>query len=328
VNKLLKVAIGIVASLVLLAVAGVSYLKLAFPRVGPAPDMKVELTPARLQRGEYLVRNVADCAGCHSPRLTDEYGLPFDETKTLTGGFEISKLLADIPGEVTSPNLTPVHLASWTDGEVYRAIAEGVNKDGRPLFPMMPYLNFGKLDKEDVLSIIAYLRSLKPAGVEQPASRLAFPFSLIARTIPVKAAHVTRPDPQNSVASGEYLVRAAGCFECHTPVDDHHQPLPGMQGAGGLEFKAHVGDVRFVVRPPNITPDPDTGIGAWDKSTFVAAIRTRAALIGRKTPLGEPNHVMPYRELARMTDQDLGAIYDYLRTLKPVNNKVTRYERL
>lgn len=84
-----------------------------------------------------------------------------------------------------------MHLGSWSDGEIYRAIAEGVNREGRPMFPMMPFLAIGKLDKEDVLSIIAYLRSLRPAGAEQPANSLSFPFNLIARTIPVPAQHVT-----------------------------------------------------------------------------------------------------------------------------------------
>jgi len=65
-----------------------------------------------------------------------------------------------------------------------------------------------------------------------------------------------------------------------------------------------------------------------DKATFLGAIRARASLTGQSVPFGEPNHIMPYRELGRMTDQDLGAIYDYLRTLAPVKNKVTRFEKL
>lgn len=327
-TKLLKILGLAVSALVVLVVAGVTYLKVAFPKVGPAPQMKVELTPARLERGAYLVRNVADCAGCHSPRLFDQYGLPADEGRALTGGFEISKILSDIPGNITSPNLTPVHLGGWSDGEIYRAIAEGVNKDGRAMFPMMPYLAMGKLDREDVLSIIAYLRSLKPAGTEWPANSLSFPFSLISRTIPVPAQHAPRPDPGNAVAYGDYLVRAAGCFDCHTPVDDQHQPIAGMEGAGGQEFKIRKGAAQIVVRPPNLTPDKDTGLGAWDKATFLATIRGRALLIGQSVPFGEPNNIMPYRELARMTDQDLGAIYDYLRTLPPVKNKVTRFAKL
>jgi len=327
-NKLLKILGLAVSALVVLVVAFVTYLRVAFPKVGPAPDMKVELTPARLERGAYLVRNVADCAGCHSPRSLDRYGFPADETRAFTGGFELSKILSDIPGDITTPNLTPVHLGSWSDGEIYRAIAEGVNREGRPIFPMMPYLAIGKLDREDVLSIIAYLRSLEPAGTEQPANSLSFPFSLIARTIPVPARHVTRPDPASAVAYGAYLVRAAGCFDCHTPVDAHHEPIAAMEGAGGQEFKIHSGGTQIVVRPPNITPDRDTGIGAWDKATFLGAIRARASLTGQSVPFGEPNHIMPYRELGRMTDQDLGAIYDYLRTLAPVKNKVTRFEKL
>jgi hypothetical protein len=101
-----------------------------------------------------------------------------------------------------------------------------------------------------------------------------------------------------------------------------------MEGAGGQEFRIRAGAIQIVVRPPNLTPDKDTGIGAWDKATFLATIRSRALLTGQSVPFGQPNNIMPYRELARMTDQDLGAIYDYLRTLPPVKNKVTRFEKL
>jgi mono/diheme cytochrome c family protein len=323
--KILGFALG---GLLALMIAGVTYLKVAFPKVGPAPDLKVERTPARLERGAYLARNVSGCADCHSPRIVDRYGLPSDETKAFTGGFELSKVLADIPGNITTPNLTPVHLASWTDGEIYRAIAEGVNKQGRPLFPMMPYLAVGKLDKEDVLSIIAYLRSLEPAGSEQPENTLSFPFSLIARTIPVPAKHEARPDASNTVAYGAYLTRAGGCFDCHTPVNDHHEPITALEGAGGQEFKLRSGGIQIVLRPPNITPDGDTGIGAWDKATFLSTMRARAKLVGQSVPFGEPNNIMPYRDIARMTDEDLGAVFDYLRTLKPIKNKVTRFEKL
>jgi hypothetical protein len=101
-----------------------------------------------------------------------------------------------------------------------------------------------------------------------------------------------------------------------------------MEGAGGQEYRINSKGRQVVVRPPNITPDPETGIGGWDKATFLNVIRTRARSIGQPAPFGETNHIMPYRELSHLTDQDLGAIYDFLRTLEPVKNRVTRFERL
>lgn len=64
------------------------------------------------------------------------------------------------PGEFYSRNLTPANLRGWTDGEIFRAITAGVNKEGEALFPVMPYRNYSKMDKEDIYDIIAYLRTL------------------------------------------------------------------------------------------------------------------------------------------------------------------------
>src|SRR5690348_13898472 len=97
------IALGsIILLLLVLAGSGLLWVRLALPKVGPAPSLKVEPTPARLERGAYLSKYVADCAGCHSPRLPEQSGLPADEARAFTGGFEISKLLADIPGDITT----------------------------------------------------------------------------------------------------------------------------------------------------------------------------------------------------------------------------------
>lgn len=324
-SRLLFVLVALIGALVL-------YLNLAFPKVGPAPDLHVDSSPARIQRGDYLSHHVANCFACHTPRDYSVYGMPpvSDTAQAFTGGFHISAVLDDIPGEITTPNLTPLHLSTWTDGELYRAITEGVSKDGRPLFPMMPYGNFGSADKEDIYSIIAYLRSLKTAGTEQAASSLSFPFRLIARTLPALANPQAMPSPKDSVKYGAYLVNLAGCFVCHTPVDGHHQPMANMNGAGGFEFKVHLGEVHFVVRSANITPDSATGIGKWNKKDFIDIIRARGKIVdsGLKVSPGAENTFMPYAEYSGMTDADLGAIFDYLHSLAPVSNQVLHFERL
>jgi mono/diheme cytochrome c family protein len=309
----------------------ITYVSIAFPKVGPADQtLKIEITPARVKRGDYLTHHVANCYACHSGRDFEIYGMPPQQAHAFEGGFEISKILDGIPGEITTPNLTPLHLASWSDGELLRAITEGISKDGRVLFPMMPYQHYRTADQEDIYSIIAYLRTLKASGAEQPVNSLKFPFSLIAKTIPAKADFKPMPSPKDSVAYGAYLVNMVGCMDCHTPIDAHHQPLPGMEGAGGQEFKAQYKGVHVVIRPANITQDKETGIGGWTKKQFIADIRAKAEPTVKRVaiPIGEPNHIMPYEELSGMTDQDLGAIFDYLQTLKPVKNQVTRFEKL
>jgi hypothetical protein len=102
--------------------------------------VKVEMTPERVARGEYLFKVAADCGGCHSERDWSKFSAPVvqgGEGK----GFVFPPELA-LPGTVVAPNLTPdpeTGLGAWSDGEKIRAIREGISRDGRALFPMMPY---------------------------------------------------------------------------------------------------------------------------------------------------------------------------------------------
>jgi len=128
--------------------------------------------------------------------------------------------LHGMPGTVVTPNLTPdpeTGIGAWTGGEIVRAIREGVDKDGRTLFPMMPYKAFRKMSDEDVYSVVAYLRSLPPVKRKHPATQLDFPVGLFIRSAPRPVGHVAGPDLADHRAKGEYLVNLAGCLGCHTP---------------------------------------------------------------------------------------------------------------
>jgi mono/diheme cytochrome c family protein len=118
-------------------------------------------------------------------------------------------------------------------------------------------------------------------------------------------------------------VAFAGCADCHTPQDDKGQPLPGMDLAGGNPFRMYTGGV---VHTANITPDKATGIGSWSKAQFFATIRRYQ---GKTLPAinnGDFNTIMPYNTFSRMTDSDLSSIYAYLRTIKPVNHSVVKFD--
>jgi hypothetical protein len=82
--------------------------------------------------------------------------------------------------------------------------------------PLVPYANYGKMDKEDVYDIIAYIRSLPEIKNDNKQSTADFPMSVIINTIPSKAQLVTKPSPSDSVAYGGYLVNVASCGDCHT----------------------------------------------------------------------------------------------------------------
>ena len=133
------------------------------------------------------------------------------------------------------------------------------------------------------------------------------------------------PAASDRVAYGEYMTNAAVCTECHTPIDDQGQPLPGREFAGGFEMKLPGGGV---VRTANITPDADTGIGTWTEQQFVDKFKAFDGAEHRKLTAAEQreNTWMPWYAYAGMTREDLGAIYSYLRTVKPIVNRVKKHK--
>lgn len=304
-----------------IALAGITgYLKFLLPDVEAAEYLEVEVTPERVERGEYLANHVAVCMDCHSSRDWSRYSAPL-VPGTLGQGGEYFGPEMGFPGKFYARNLTPTNLEHWTDGEIYRAITSGVSKDGKALFPVMPYLNYGKMNKEDVYDIIAYLRTLPPMENEIPPSEPNFLMSLILNTIPQDATPTTRPDRSNKVRYGGYLANAAGCIECHTQTKNG-QIIPELAYSGGREFKLPNG----VLHSANITPDLETGIGSWDKDSFVA--RFKAFSNPNATPTlaeDEPNTLMPWVMYAGMEEEDLEAIYAFLQSLEPINNEVVTF---
>jgi mono/diheme cytochrome c family protein len=261
---------------------------------------------------------------CHSTRDWNKFSGPLVPGTLGKGGEEFNQKFG-FPGQFFSKNITPAGIGNWTDGEVLRAIASGVSKDGSALFPVMPHAAYGRMDKEDVLSIIAYLRTLPAIAHEVPASVPDFPMNFIINTIPKKAEFSKRPDPSDQLAYGAYLFNAAACGDCHTK-QEKGQPIAGMELAGGFEFPLFTGGV---VRSANITPDTETGIGTWTEQQFVDRFKVFAdsSYVPPVFGKGEFNTVMPWMMYAQMTTDDLKAIYAYLKTVKPIKNQVQRFTK-
>ncbi|GAB3332498.1 c-type cytochrome [Larkinella ripae] len=323
-KKFLRI-LGILVGVVVLLVAGsVAYIKTALPNVGPAPELTISTDSAQIARGKYLANHVAVCIDCHSERDWKISSGPVVAGTEGKGGEAFTREMG-FPGSYYARNITPAHLNGWTDGEIYRAITTGVSKDGRALFPVMPYGNFGQADPDDIKAIIAYVRTLKPIenkAIPEPESD--FPMNLIINTIPAKSEGGKRPDPADSLAYGKYLVTLASCGECHTPVDDKGQKLPGMDFAGGRSFPMPSGTVKS----SNLTPDSESGLGSWTKQAFIARFdAARQKDFTHPTALEHPefNTIMPWIMYAGMNDQDLGAIFTYLKTVKPVKNAVVKF---
>lgn len=315
-KTLLKVVGGIVLAVIAVVAGGLTWLSLKKPASRPASAEKVEATPERLARGEYLATHVSNCLDCHSDHVAT-YGFPIKPGTEGQGGFIFDKKLG-FPGTVAAQNLTPdpeTGLGNWTDGEILRAMREGVDRNGNALFPMMPYEHFRVMSDEDAKSIVAYIRTLKPIRNQVPPKKLDFPVNFIAKFIPKPLdGPVAPPDKSNSVAYGNYLTRIAGCYECHTPHDDKNTLDPTRAFAGGWEMRGAWGRVFTA----NITPAPHTFMGQASKEQFIGRFRSFAGFTAENAPAAPQgrNTVMPWIGFAKMTDEDLGAIYDYLKTVK------------
>lgn len=317
-----KVLKYLLITLIVIVSVGYLYLRFALPSVGEAEKIEITVTPELLERGAYLTESVMLCTDCHSIRDWSMYGAPFNEDEKGAGGEAFNHEMG-FPGVFYSKNITPAGLKDWTDGEIFRAMVSGVNKEGNPLFPVMPYLNYAQLEREDLYAVIAYIRTLKPVERANEESIADFPMNLIMRTIPGDAPVLNkRPPSSDRIAYGKYMLTAASCIECHSQRKDG-DIIEGLEFAGGMEFQFPNGSI---VRSANITPDVETGIGNWTEEGFINRFRAFSDSVFVPTVLneGQVNTVMPWMRYSGMTDEDLGAIFAYLMSLKAINNNVEK----
>ena len=312
------------AGLATVGVAGVGYLMLAYP-IMPQPEPDAVVADAdKHARGAYLAEHVAVCMDCHSQRDFSRFSGPVLPA-TAGGGGERWGHDIGMPGELVAPNITPHALGSWSDGELIRAFTVGVTPDGRALFPLMPYGSYAKLCRADVEALVTYVRQLAPVDSTPDKTKLDFPLNLIVRTMPKEVQIASAcPDQADSVAYGKYLVSTAACADCHTPRKGP-EIFEELAFSGGFEMKLHGGGVAV---SKNITPDA-SGIGSWSREQFIKRFATyRDPENLHQVSGGDFNTPMPWSNYAGMTDRDLGAIYDYLRTVKPIKTDASKLAQL
>ena len=173
----------LIGMVVLLAIVAGTYVKVALPNTGEAPVIKVSQDSNSIENGRYLANHVAVCMDCHSTRDWSLFAGPMAKTGQGAGG-EVFDQKMGFPGSFHAPNITPYAIGDWTDGEIFHAITTGVNKEGRALFPIMASHRFGRMDKQDIYDIIAYIRTLTPVKKHVPVSRADFPVNFIINTMP------------------------------------------------------------------------------------------------------------------------------------------------
>jgi mono/diheme cytochrome c family protein len=320
-KKFVRYFIFSVLGFLVIVGALLSYIKLALPNIADAAPLKVEITPGKIERGKYLANAVCVCMDCHSTRDWSKFSGPLKEGTFGKGGERFGKEFG-FPGEYFSRNITPAGIGDYTDGELMRVITTGVDKHGNAMFPVMPFPYYSKMDPKDIECIIAYLRSLKPVPSENKPSTSDFPFNFIINTIPKEAEPQAIPPIGKNIAYGAYLINAAGCAECHTPVKNG-QIITELIYSGGREFPFPDGSV---VRSANLTPD-ESGIGNWTEEAFIKRFKMYAdsSYVIPNVKPGEFNTAMPWVMYAQMKEEDLAAIYVYLKTLKPVKNRIEKF---
>ena len=258
-----------------------------------------------LERGAYLMRGIVACGNCHTAK-----GGPMAQHE-LAGGFQMK----EGPIDAVTPSLTPdkeTGIGNWTDAQLMVAIRDGKRPDGSLIGPPMPYDMYRGLSDRDTKAIIAYLRSLKPVKNATRKSVYKMPLPPAYGPPVGSIPDVSRTD---KVAYGAYLAGPLGhCMECHTPMTKPPmRDYKNKMGAGGFIFRGPWGESVAA----NITPDKETGLGNWTDAQIKAAITNGVRPDGTK--LRPP---MAFGYYKNISEEDLGAIVAYLRSLKPIRNEV------
>src|SRR6516164_6915979 len=263
-----------------------------------------------VERGEYLVR-AGGCFSCH----------------TAAGGQQLAggRALATPFGTFYSPNITPdpeTGIGRWTDAQFLRALREGVRPDGANYFPVFPYPSFTGITDSDALAIKAYLFSLPAVRQQNRPHDVPFPFSWRFLQTGWKLLFLT-PGPFQPAPTGVspiiggliWLPRSRIAANAILPEISLGAARSDQRLAGTLDGP----DGQLV---PNITPDPDTGIGKWEKEDVIELLRTGTTPEQSKVK-GAMRETID-DGLKYLSDSDLEAIADYLFAQPAIFHDVSR----
>jgi mono/diheme cytochrome c family protein len=272
----------------------------ATPQLPPAPvaTKTPVLDPALVARGSYIA-SISGCVTCHTA----------DASRPLAGGVE-----GKFPdGSVwRTPNITPdarTGTGAWKTAEMITAVRQGIRPDGIRLAPIMPYPFYHRMTDRDARALASFLLAQSP--IEHRVER--------SDRSPLRPLELPRPvgniDPDDVKGHGEYLAALMHCGACHTPTSGPHA---NVAGAGGTAFVLRDGRT---IKAPNITSDPETGIGRWSEADIARTVRTMV----------RPDGVLIQGPMAsykddwnRLTETDAYALALYIKSLPAVRNDVER----
>lgn len=305
---------GIILLLIITTVVVIVLSRQNVKYSAPYPNIHAVKDSAVLARGKYLVYGPAHCADCHGAKGTDA-DVNAGKEVALSGG----KFFAIPPGNIYMPNITPhaTGIGNFKDEEIARALRYGVGVDGRALFDFMP---FHSTSDEDLTAIISFLRSTAPVDNDVPKSE----YSVLGKILKALVIKPVEPDgdvpkavkQDSSIEYGKYLATSiANCRGCHTERDLKTGAFVGEYYAGGFVMQSEV-NKKYFFHTPNLSPDSKTGhIADWTEEMFIKRFRKGKQI---------PESPMPWGPFSRMTDDELKAIYRYLKTVKPVERKIEK----
>jgi mono/diheme cytochrome c family protein len=254
------------------------------------------LTP--LQLGEYLI-HAGDCSSCHT-----------SESGVFAGGVKLNTPF----GYMLGPNITPdktTGIGLWSSADFYRALHEGVNREGSDLYPTMPYVAYTKVSRADSDAMYAYLRTVAPVAHAVDVNHLMFPFNQrwtmgVWRALYFTDGAFVATAAKSAIWNrGAYLVEGLGhCSECHSP----RNVLGAIKSSERFEGADIEGWYAL-----NLSDDMTTGLGTWSIDDIVTYLKS-GVLKDKTASIGPMAEVID-NSLRYMTSADLQAIATYLKSI-------------
>lgn len=309
----MKFAMACISAVVLSGLLAVDRVTAQEAWEGAAEEVNRELDqPALIEKGRYLAI-AGDCQACH----TRAGGAPF------AGG---RPMKIPLLGTLYSSNITPdiqQGIGGWSLEDFDDALRRGIGRDGRNLYPAMPYDSYSRISDDDIKALYAYFMfGLEPVHDTPPANKIRRALSarwpLAIWNFLFAPGEPFTPDPQRSAEwnRGAYLVQSlAHCGECHTPrgiafqTKAHNETDKGFLAGGPIldGWQAY-----------NITPHPISGIGQWSSEQLTRYLKT--GHVNRLAQAGGPMAEAIENSFAKMTDGDIAAMVTYLRSIPPIDS--------
>jgi mono/diheme cytochrome c family protein len=289
--------------LVLVLIGGGAAWVLTAP--DPIPEAELASLSGDAARGETLFW-ASGCASCHAAPDAES-----SDTPVLSGG----EAFVTQFGTFYAPNISPspAGVGDWTDAQIVNAVMRGVGREGEHLFPALPYTSYIRAERQDMVDVVAFLRTLPPSDAASLPHEVRFPFGIRRalggwKLLFLRDDWVLQGDLSPEVERGRYLVEAVGhCGECHTP----------RNALGGPRTDRWLSGAADPARAEGGIPGIDPGSLDWSEAEIAELLKS-GFTPDFDTVGGSMAEVV--RNTARLPDEDRAAIAAYLKAVPAVDS--------